>query len=291
MSTRIAILGTGRMGSALAQRLARAGIQPILWNRTRVRAEQVGAGRVVATAADAVRDAEVVITSLTGADAVRAAYGGPAGALAAAHGQVFVEMSTSGPELLAELDPQLAATGSRLVDAPILGAPTVVLGGGAAILVGGAPADVEHLRPVLGLLGEVRHVGPLGSGARLKLVANSMLGAVTMAAAELQTAGEAAGLDRNDVFAVLTRLAPSLELRRAGFVDRRHEPTLFAVRDLRKDLDLALEMFHRAQAQAPVTALVRDLVDDAAADVAGLDITAVITRYRAATAAREGRAA
>src|SRR5207253_3135245 len=90
---------------------------------------------VVATPADAVRDADVVITSLTGPDAVRAAYRGPVGALAAAHGQVFVDMSTSGPDLLAELDPQLAATGSTLLDAPIIGAPTVVLRGEAAILV------------------------------------------------------------------------------------------------------------------------------------------------------------
>ena len=291
MSTRVAILGTGRMGSALAQRLAGAGVEPTLWNRTRARAEQVGVGRVVDTPADAVDDADIVITSLTGPDAVRGAYGGPVGALAAAQGQVFVEMSTSGPDLVAELEPQVVATGSTLIDAPILGAPTVVLRGDAAILVGGAPADVERVRPVLELLGEVRHVGPLGSGARLKLVANSMLGAVMMAAAELQSAGEAASLDPEDVFSVLARLAPSLEMRRAGLVDRRHEPTLFAVRDLLKDLDLALDTLHRSQAQVPVTALVREIVDEAAADVADLDITAVITRYRAATAGREGRAA
>jgi 3-hydroxyisobutyrate dehydrogenase-like beta-hydroxyacid dehydrogenase len=77
-------------------------------------------------------------TSLTGADAVRAAYRGPTGALAAARGQVFVEMSTSGPDVLAELEPQLGATRSTLIDAPILGGLTVVLRGGAAILVGGA---------------------------------------------------------------------------------------------------------------------------------------------------------
>jgi 3-hydroxyisobutyrate dehydrogenase-like beta-hydroxyacid dehydrogenase len=71
-------------------------------------------------------------------------------------------------------------------------------------------------------------------------------------------------------------------MRRAGFVDRRHEPTLFAVRDLRKDLDLALDTFHRSEAPAPVTALVRELVGEAAADAADLDITAVITRYRPA---------
>ena len=286
MGTRVAILGTGRMGSALARRLAGAGLEPTLWNRTGARAEQVGVGRAVATPADAVRDADVVITSLTGADAVRAAYGGPAGALAGARGQVFVEMSTSGPEVLAELEPHLAATRSTLVDAPILGAPTVVLRGGAAILVGGAPADVERARPVLELLGEVRHVGDLGSGARLKLVANSMLGAVTVAAAELQTAGEAAGVDGSDVFWVLARLVPALEMRRAGYVDRRHEPTLFALRDLRKDLDLALDLFRRAAAQAPLTAQVRELIVEAGDDVADLDITAVITRYRPATAAR-----
>jgi hypothetical protein len=129
-------------------------------------------------------------------------------------------MSTSGPDLLAELEPQLAATGSTLMDAPILGAPTVVLRGGAAILVGGAPADVEHVRPVLGLLGEVRHVGALGSGARLKLVAKSMLGAVIMAAAELQSAGEAAGLDREEVFWALARLNSTGQLQKG--------PTTFA---------------------------------------------------------------
>src|ERR1019366_2057000 len=110
MSTRIAILGTGRMGSALARRLAE--FQPILWNRTRSRAEDVGVGRVVDTPADAVRDADIVITSLTGPDAVRATFGGPVGALINGHGQIFVEMSTSGPEVLAELEPQVASTGS-----------------------------------------------------------------------------------------------------------------------------------------------------------------------------------
>lgn len=285
MSTSIAILGTGRMGSALAQRLADFDLS--LWNRNRSRAERVGVGRVATTPAAAVRGADIVILSLTGADAVRAALGGPEGALAAASGQLFIEMSTSGPEVLEEFEPPVVATGSALIDAPIVGAPTVVLRGAAAILVGGASTDVERARPLLERLGEMRHVGPLGSGARLKLVANAMLGALTVAAAELQTAGEAAGLDPTEVFWVLARLAPSLEMRRTGYLDRRHEPTLFAVRDLLKDLDLALELFHRAPAQAPLTALVRELVGEAAAEVPDLDITAVMTRYRPA-ASRPG---
>jgi 3-hydroxyisobutyrate dehydrogenase-like beta-hydroxyacid dehydrogenase len=146
MTTRVAVLGTGKMGSALARRLAESGFEPTLWNRTRSRAEQVGVGRVVDTPADAVRAADVVISNLTGPDAVRATYGGPQGAIAGASGQLFVEMSTAGPDVLAELAPQLAATGSALVDAPIVGVPPVVLRGAAALLAGGTPADVERAR-------------------------------------------------------------------------------------------------------------------------------------------------
>lgn len=287
MRTRIAVLGTGRMGSALARRLA--DFEPVLWNRTRARAEQVGVGSVVDTPSEAARDADIVITSLTGADAVRAALGGPTGALKSAHGQIFVEMSTSGPDVLTQIEPQVVATGSVLIDAPIVGAPTLVMRGVAAILVGGADRDVDRVRLVLEGFGEVRHVGPLGSGSRLKLVANSMLGTVTTAAAELQTAGEAAGLNAGHVFWVLARYAPSLEMRRAGYLERQHEPTLFALRDLLKDLDLALELFHHSSANVPVTALVRELVSEVDAHVPDVDITGVITRYQSATGARYER--
>ena len=283
MSTRVAILGTGKMGSALARRLAEAGLEMTLWNRTRARADQVGVGRVADTPGDAARGAEIVISSLTGANAVRATYGGPEGVLATANGQLFVEMSTAGPEVVTELEPQVARTGSALIDAPIIGAPPVVLSGSAALLVGGAAADVERARPVLERLGSVRHVGPLGSGSRLKLVANSMLGAVTTAAAELQSVGEAAGLDPQDVFWVLARLAPALEMRRAGYLEGRHEPALFALRDLRKDLDLALDLFHSSAAAVPLIALVRELVGEAARTAPDLDISAVMTRYRPPT--------
>jgi 3-hydroxyisobutyrate dehydrogenase-like beta-hydroxyacid dehydrogenase len=118
-----------------------------------------------------------------------------------------------------------------------------------------------------------------------------MLGVLALAAAELQTAGEASGLDPEQVFWVLARLAPSLQMRRAGYVEGQHEPTLFALRDLRKDLDLALDLFHRSAAHVPTTALVRELLDEAAAEVGDLDISAVISRYRPATTAGAGRAA
>jgi 3-hydroxyisobutyrate dehydrogenase-like beta-hydroxyacid dehydrogenase len=279
----VAILGTGKMGSAIAAGLAEAGFELTLWNRTKERALALGIGRVADSPVLATRDADVVISSLTGPDAVRAAYLGPAGALGAAESTLFVEMSTAGADLVAVLAEEVAKAGGRLVDAPILGAPPVVRDGRAAILVGGDERDVGLARPVLEALGTVRHVGPLGSGARLKLVANSMLADLILAAAELQVAGESSGLDPADVFWVLARLAPVIAARRPGFVEDRHEPTLFALRDLRKDLDLAIALFGQSAVQAPLTLKAQALVAAAASQDGELDITAVVRPYRQAS--------
>jgi 3-hydroxyisobutyrate dehydrogenase-like beta-hydroxyacid dehydrogenase len=279
---RIAVLGTGKMGGAIAGRFSEAGFEVVLWNRTQSRARALGFGTVADTPAAAARDADIVVSSLTGPAAVRAAYLGPDGALTGGEGKRFVEMSTAGPELVSELAVQVAAAGSTLIDAPILGAPPVVRAGQATILVSGDVEDTIATRPVLSVLGLVRHVGPLGNAARLKLVANSMLADIVLAAAELQAGGEQAGLDADDVFWVLQRLAPALEVRRAGFVESHYTPALFALRDLRKDLELAVALFVSSGAETPITSAVRDLVGAAATLTPDFDISAVARRYRKA---------
>ena len=276
----VAVLGTGKMGAAIAERLAAEGFTLTLWNRTRARAEALAVGHVADTPAAASADADLVMSSLTGPDAVRAAYLGRHGALAAGRGSLFVEMSTAGADLVPELANAVAAAGARLVDAPILGAPPFVREGQAAILIGGAGPDVALATAVLNRLGSVRHVGRLGSAARLKLVANSMLADLVLAAAEMQVAGERSGLAPGDVFWVLERLAPVLEPRRHGYVENRHTPTLFALRDLRKDLDFAMSLFARSGAQTPLTSQARDLVAEADRTAGDLDITAVVIPYR-----------
>jgi 3-hydroxyisobutyrate dehydrogenase-like beta-hydroxyacid dehydrogenase len=277
---RIAILGTGKMGSAIAGRLDEAGFELVLWNRTRSRAEALGLGAIADTPAAAASGVDIIISSLTGPDAVLGTYLGLDGALTAGAGKAFIDMSTAGPDLVADLAPQVVAAGGTFVDAPILGAPPLVRAGEAAVLVGGATEDVARARPVLSAFGSVRHVGPSGSAARLKLVANSMLADVILAAAELQVAGEDAGLDPDDVFFVLNRVAPSLEPRRAGLVEGHHAPTLFALRDLDKDVDLAMTLYDVSAAQTPLTRLSRVQVDAAAAATPDLDISAVAQLYR-----------
>jgi 3-hydroxyisobutyrate dehydrogenase/2-hydroxy-3-oxopropionate reductase len=269
------------MGSAIATRVSESGFEVVLWNRTRSKAEALRIGTVADTAAAAARDADIVISSLTGPDAVLAAYLGPDGALTVGASRRFVEMSTAGADLVSELAGQVTAAGGTLVDAPILGAPPVVRAGEAAILVGGADDDVAAASAVLSALGTVRHVGPLGSAARLKLVANSMLADVVLAAAELQVAGEGAGLEPDDVFWVLERLVPALEARRPGYLEGRHTPQ-FALRDLRKDLDFALALFGKSSSPTPLTRSSSGLVSAAAAATPDLDISAVVLPYREA---------
>jgi 3-hydroxyisobutyrate dehydrogenase-like beta-hydroxyacid dehydrogenase len=133
--------------------------------------------------------------------------------LAAAGGKLIVEMSVAGPLLVSELATEVEAAGARMVDAPLLGAPDAVRAGAAVILAGGSAEDVQRATPILSRLGTVRCVGPLGSAARLRLLANNMLADIALAAAELRVGGDWAGLAPDDIYWVLQRLAPPLVTR------------------------------------------------------------------------------
>jgi 3-hydroxyisobutyrate dehydrogenase-like beta-hydroxyacid dehydrogenase len=281
---RVAILGTGKMGGAMARRLKAEGHELTLWNRTRERAEAIGVGSVAATPAGAVEKAEIVISMLTDAAAVRAAYLGEGGAARAAKDQVFVEMSTAGPAITSEIVPAIKRAGARLVEAPVLGSIGAVEAGKLLILAAGDMDAIERARPVLEALGEVRVVGSLGSAASLKLVANSMIAGVSALAAELQPAGTAAGLNAEDVFAVLSRVAPALIARKAGFIEHRYEPVTFALRDAVKDLRLASDLFKRSGSATPLTTKTKELFEKAAETSGELDLSAISTLYEKSSA-------
>ena len=276
---RVAILGTGKMGGAMARRLASAGHELTLWNRTRERAEALGVGKVVATPAEAAQNADVVISMLTDANAVRGAYLGDNGAAKAAQRQAFVDMSTAGPDISKELAPLIERTGSQFVEAPVLGSIAAVESGTLIIFAAGNEAAIERARPVLEDLGEVRRVGEIGIGASLKLVANSMLAGVNALAAELMAAGTAAGLDPENVFWVLSRMSPVLNGRKAAFVEHRYEPVSFALRDALKDLRLALDLYKRAGATTPITRATEELFERASQSVGSLDMGAIASLY------------
>jgi 3-hydroxyisobutyrate dehydrogenase-like beta-hydroxyacid dehydrogenase len=281
---RVAILGTGKMGGAIARRLKSEGHELTLWNRTRKRAEALGAGRVTATPAEAVEDAAVVISILTDADAIRAAYLGDGGAVTAARDQVFIEMSTAGPDVVKELLPLIERTGAKFVECPVLGSISAMETGKGLLFAAGDDAAMERAHPVLEALGEVRRIKDPESAAKLKLIANTVLTSISALAAEVLAAGVAAGVDKEDVFWVLTRFAPALGARRAGYVDHTYEPVTFALRDATKDLRLATELYSRAGANTPLINKTNELFEKAAQSAGELDLSAISTLYEKAPA-------
>jgi len=288
--TKVAVLGTGKMGGAIARRLKKGGFEVSVWDRTKSKAEALGVGPVASTPADAARGADVVVSMVTGPQAVRDVYFGQDGVFQASSNKTIIDMSTTGPGIAQELERGAELNGARLIEAPVIGSTPAVNSGTLFILAGAALVeDLEAVRPVLEQLGEVHYVGDLGSAAALKLVANSFLGIVSTASAELISAGAAHGLDPEEVLTVLARIWPGLKLREAGFVKHVHEPTMFAMRDLLKDLDLALAFYGSAEPSAvPLTSLTRELVAGVESEVPDLDISAIVKAYSSSqTSARQ----
>jgi len=278
---KVAILGTGKMGAAMARRLAAARVEVVLWNRTREKAEAARVGTVASDPAAAAAEADIILSALTGPDAVRQAYAGRRGALdAVSPDKVFVDMTTGGPENAIWLDAEVRNRGGHFLEAPVMGGPAAVEGGKLMILAGGDATTLDSARAILARFGDIRHIGEVGSANKLKLIGNSMLAGTTALAAELQAAGEEIGLSQSDIFWVLLRFAPALEVRKAGYLDQRYQPVAFALKDIIKDIDLALDIYRQAGADTPMTALNRDLYAAEIPEHAQHDMSAINAHFR-----------
>lgn len=244
--TAVALVGTGRMGSAMARCLARAGLPLVVHNRTRDRAEALAAelgARVAATPAEAASGADVVLTMLADDAAVRSVYGGAEGLLAgAARGTVLADLSTVTPDTLRAFDAAARSAGVGLLDAPVSGSVTTAEAGQLTLMVGGAAEDLERARPALEPLAKaIVHVGPLGSGAAMKLAVNTVIFGLNEALAEGLVLAEAAGIDRSVAYGVIAESAvgaPYVGYKRAAFLEPDATPTAFALDLAEKDLRL-----------------------------------------------------
>ena len=196
--TRVAVIGLGAMGSRVARRLADAGNEVIVWNRTRAKAEELGLP-VADTPAEAARGAEVVITMVANPEALRAVTEGDNGVAAGIGDTALIEMSTVGPAAVA----RLAQRVPTMLDAPVLGSVSEAETGTLKIFAGGAAELVERWSPLLSMLGDVIPVGGSGAGAAAKLVANSTLFGTMAVVGGAVALADALGLSRDAAFAVL----------------------------------------------------------------------------------------
>jgi 3-hydroxyisobutyrate dehydrogenase len=233
---RVAVIGLGGMGSRIARRLVDAGHELTVWNRTREKAEAFGAP-VAASPAEAAASSEVVITMVADPQALAAVTEGADGVAAGAdENTTAIEMSTVGPAAIERLR---SALRSDLLDAPVLGSLSEAENGTLSIFVGGDEAVFNRRRELLEALGKPIHVGPSGSGAAAKLVANSTLITVIGAVGEAIALADSLGLTREKAFEILgtTALAAQAERRRAA-LESGEFPPRFPLRLARKDAEL-----------------------------------------------------
>ena len=283
----VAVVGTGRMGAAMAARLAGAGHEVVLYNRTRARAEQIAAdtgGRVVDTAADAARAADVVLVSLADDEAVDAAYRDEDGLAAGVRdGSVVLEMSTVAPRTVRALEPLVAGAGGTLLDAPVSGSVPVVQRGEITVLVGGDAGALDRARPALSSFARrVFHLGPLGAGATVKLAVNSVVHALNQAVAEALVLAEKAGVDRAAAYEVFVNSAagaPFVQYKQQAFLHPESTPAAFLLDLAAKDLELITSLAAEVGARMDLTEAGRRLMDEARAAGLGQSDMSVLAEY------------
>lgn len=203
---RVAFIGLGNMGGPMAANLVKAGHTVRGFDLSGPALERLaaGGGQVAKSIADAVRDAQVVITMLPAGEHVLAAYDGPDGVLAnAAPDAVLIDSSTVPPEIPRQLA-KLARPGTALLDAPVSGGTAGAAAGTLTFMVGGDAALVERMRPLLSNMGRaIHHGGALGAGQTLKLCNNMLLGILMAGTSEALRLGIANGLDPKVLSAVM----------------------------------------------------------------------------------------
>lgn len=242
MRERIGVIGLGRMGSAIAVRLAAQGFTVTGWNRT---AKPGGDGVAVARSlADLAAASDIIILSLFDDEAVRDIVE----RLLALPltGRLIADTSTVRPDTLAGFAERLAAAGAVVVDAPISGGPEMVAAGTAGVFAGGSAADVARFRQVANVIAaRVRHTGPLGTGNTAKIVNNMMLMSHWEALRAAMLVGRRGGLTAHDVVEIVAE-GPAgtgaLKARMAevlGESDRVGFPVSGIVKDARLFLDVA----------------------------------------------------
>jgi 3-hydroxyisobutyrate dehydrogenase-like beta-hydroxyacid dehydrogenase len=281
---RIAVLGMGRMGQAVAGRLVDRGHDVVIWNRTPGRARELlerGAREADAVGA-AVSGVEVVVASLANDEAVAdVAWGDDGIRSSLADGAVYLEASTISPALSA----QLAEGVARFAAMPILGSPDAVAAGRATYLIGGTAEVIAFVEPVLAALTEtVRRYDAAPMASTAKLAVNLLLLDGVVALAESFAVGRAGGLSDDQLRQLLgdsPMVATGLRNRFEGVLTGHQDPWWTAALGA-KDAGLAVGLVEAAGAELPLTALARDQYQQAAVGGSdGGDITDVAKLYRA----------
>lgn len=281
---RVGLSGIGRMGTPIARNLAAGGFLAGVHNRTSERAEELARELGVAayaTPAELAAGVDVVVTCVSDAAAVFDLYEGDSGFLAGLRpGTTAVDIGTIGTRAVHRLAELLARHECEFVDAPLSGSTATASAGTLTVMVGASPAVFERLMPVLQTIGSsVFRVGPVGSGAALKLAVNNVVYGLNQGISESLVLAERAGIDRlvaYEVFASSAVAAPFVHYRRAAFERPESTPVALKLTLAAKDIDLVVELAQSVDAEVPQARLAATVLREAiAAGFGSADVSAV----------------
>jgi 3-hydroxyisobutyrate dehydrogenase len=241
----IAFLGLGIMGSGMARRLLANGYSVMVYNRSVEKSKALAAdgAKVAKSPRDAAAGAGAIISMVADDNASRALWFGESGALVgAARGTICIECSTVSVDWVCELAAAVEAKQCEFLDAPVTGSKSHAAAGELNFLVGGGANTLDRVRPLFAAMAKtVSQVGPIGSGALLKLINNFVCGVQVAAFAQALAMIERSGLDRSKALEVLTNGAPGspiVKLVASRMTAPDYTPN-FLMRLMAKDLNYA----------------------------------------------------
>jgi 3-hydroxyisobutyrate dehydrogenase len=256
---RVAVLGTGIMGSAIARNLLRAGLKVAVWNRTRAKAEQLAdeGARVADSPGEAAAGTRIVLTMLSDWTAVESATTGADGALRRMREDaLWLQMSTVGIAAMERAAELAQGEGVLLVDAPVLGSKEPAEKGELLVLAAGSADAVETCRPVFDAVGEKTLVvgEEPGRASAFKLVLNSWLLGFVESLAETVALTRALGFEPERFLETIAGGpldAPYAQLKGKLMASEEFPPS-FPLRLARKDAALVLEAAEARGPELPV---------------------------------------
>jgi 3-hydroxyisobutyrate dehydrogenase len=288
---KIGIAGMGRMGAAMATRLMGLGRDVSVWNRTASRTKPVAeaGAKVASSARELAERCDIILSCVTDAAAIEETYRGKEGLLAGeVKGKLFIEMSTVRPEVQERLGAAVKAKGAGFVDCPVGGSVGPTREGKLFGFIGGDASEVSRARQVLDqLCRRVEHVGPVGSGARMKLTINLPLHVYWQAVGEALVISKSLGLDSGRVIDILadTSGGPNVLKTRgpafsAALSGRDVGPVSFDIDSTRKDLRTMIDEAQSLGVKLPVAERALECYDEAARDgLGGGDACALPARF------------
>ncbi len=263
---KVAFLGLGLMGRGMALNVLKAGYDLSVWNRSPGKAAPlVDAGAKAADSpAEAVRDADVIVTIVGDDDASEAVWLGDDGVLQGAKpGAIAIESTTVSHGWMVKLGDACTEAGLRFLDCPVTGGPPGAQSGQLTMLVGGEADVLDGARPVLESYAKrIYHFGPVGAGTAYKLIVNT-IGAVQAAAvAEGMMVAKAAGLPLDLVAEALgsgSVASPMTAYIAPRMAKNEHEEVRFAAKWRSKDAGYGVAMAHELDCAVPAFEYVADL--------------------------------